>query len=240
MICHFNHELNDKRIAFKEAFCTIQRGSQQSPLALEECLPWKSLFLQDYCSIEKLLVLLNLVLFGASMCDRSADPNVHAALIYLMLAGAYFAGTSAFLMRSSPAARDDATAIWAEHEKELGKMGASMGAFDAELSDQVPIGPKANTKPASAALGKKSLGKRVAEPRKLVSVAAPVSEKKSVGTTQTVSQVRTRARRNVCSKVWLCVQRIGSACEHYATALLRLSFFAMNLTMLHFCMVQLD
>lgn len=49
-----------------------------------------------------------------------------------------------------------------------------------------------------------------------------------------------RAERNLCGKLWQCAQRVVTSCEHFAMSFLRVSFFAMNLVMLHFCIVNLD
>ena len=49
-----------------------------------------------------------------------------------------------------------------------------------------------------------------------------------------------RAERNLCGKLWQCAQRVATSCEHFAMSFLRVSFFAMNLVMLHFCIVNLD
>ena len=57
-------------------------------------LPLRELFLEEYSSLEKILVLINVVLFAASLSDENLDQDVGAAIMYIMFAMAYFVTTT--------------------------------------------------------------------------------------------------------------------------------------------------
>jgi len=59
-------------------------------------LPLKNVLLNDYTSLEKILVAINVILFAVSFqCD--VDGEVSTALIYIMFAIAYFVATTTCL-----------------------------------------------------------------------------------------------------------------------------------------------
>lgn len=94
MQCHFGCELTEKRSSFRDTFAELQRMSADSFLALEHAMPWGDLLMHDFCSLEKILALINVVLLCASLSDSSVDSNVNAVIIYVALAAAYFLGTA--------------------------------------------------------------------------------------------------------------------------------------------------
>ena len=60
-------------------------------------MPLSELFLQDYSTLEKVLVLINVALFSASLGSDTVDPEVNTAILYIMLAVAYFVTTTTCL-----------------------------------------------------------------------------------------------------------------------------------------------
>ena len=65
--------------------------------SIENSLPLRELLLQDYSGLEKMLVLINIVLFGASLSAENIDQNVSSAILYIMFAIAYYVTTSTCL-----------------------------------------------------------------------------------------------------------------------------------------------
>ena len=55
------------------------------------------ILLKDYCSLERILVIINLILFGTSFQCAEVDSDVSNAMIYIMYAVAYFVFTTTFL-----------------------------------------------------------------------------------------------------------------------------------------------
>ena len=49
--------------------------------SIENSLPLRELLLQDYSGLEKMLVLINIVLFGASLSAENIDQNVSSAIL---------------------------------------------------------------------------------------------------------------------------------------------------------------
>ena len=73
--------------------------------------------MQDYSALEKMLVLINVILFGASLSAENVDQEVSTALLYIMFAIAYYVTTSSCLFGASSlkrrfAARQDCTAAF--------------------------------------------------------------------------------------------------------------------------------
>ena len=62
----------------------------------------------------------------------------------------------------------------------------------------------------------------------------------SVATHQNILMLNSRKKNNLCQKVWACVNIVANACESYASRFLRVSFFALNVEMLWFCIISLD
>ena len=62
----------------------------------------------------------------------------------------------------------------------------------------------------------------------------------SVATHQNILMINSRKNNNLCQKVWACVNIVANACESYASRFLRVSFFALNVEMLWFCIINLD
>ena len=100
MLCHFgNQELQDQSgKELNRVFSHFYRLSDETVHAIESCLPFNQLFLQDYTGLEKLLVLINVVLFGASLnAGDLLEPNVAIAILYIMFTILYFVVTSTCL-----------------------------------------------------------------------------------------------------------------------------------------------
>jgi len=60
-------------------------------------MPLQDFFLPEYSSLEKILVCLNIVLFGASLSDENLDQEVGTAILYIMFSVAYFVTTTTCL-----------------------------------------------------------------------------------------------------------------------------------------------
>ena len=82
---------------FNRAFSDMQKIGSEASRTLDQCLPLRELFLQDYSTLEKMLVLINVVLFSASLGANSVDSEVNTAILYIMLAIAYFVTTTTCL-----------------------------------------------------------------------------------------------------------------------------------------------
>ena len=82
---------------FNRAFVSLLKVSIETGRSIENSLPLRELFLQDYSGLEKMLVLINVVLFGASLSAENIDQNVSSAILYIMFAIAYYVTTSTCL-----------------------------------------------------------------------------------------------------------------------------------------------
>ena len=60
-------------------------------------MPLRELFLQDYSTLEKILVLINVVLFKVSMSAENVDQEVSTAIFYFMFTIVYFVTTTTCL-----------------------------------------------------------------------------------------------------------------------------------------------
>ena len=54
------------------------------------------------------------------------------------------------------------------------------------------------------------------------------------------SSIRKKDKRNICQKISSCMHVGANYCESYASRLLRVSFFTMNVVMLRFCAINLN
>ena len=97
MLCHFGQDLHDQHLQFNRAFVSLLKVSIETGRSIENSLPLRELFLQDYSGLEKMLVLINVVLFGASLSAENIDQNVSSAILYIMFAIAYYVTTSTCL-----------------------------------------------------------------------------------------------------------------------------------------------
>ena len=57
----------------------------------------KDTLLKDYCTLERVLAILNFILFAISFQCTEVDSDVSNAMIYIMYAVAYFVITTTFL-----------------------------------------------------------------------------------------------------------------------------------------------
>ena len=55
------------------------------------------MFMKDYCSLEKLLVTINFVLFCVSLHAENNDKDVNTAILYIMFAIAYYVSSTSCL-----------------------------------------------------------------------------------------------------------------------------------------------
>lgn len=67
MLCHFGQELHGQHKQFNIAFSEMYKLMSEAGHTVKSCLPFRELFLQDYSGLEKMLVLINLVLFTSSL-----------------------------------------------------------------------------------------------------------------------------------------------------------------------------
>ena len=73
MLCHFGQDLNDQQKTFRLIFNQLQRLCNESHLTIENYLPMKEFFLPEYSSLEKILVIINVILFATSLSDENLD-----------------------------------------------------------------------------------------------------------------------------------------------------------------------
>lgn len=98
MLDHFGHEVHAHHKQFNILLSELSKLCNDTNQVLFTLLPLRKLFLADYSDLEKLLVLINLALFGACMCaGDDVDPNVATVIIYFFFAIAYFMTTSVCL-----------------------------------------------------------------------------------------------------------------------------------------------
>ena len=67
MLCHFGQELHDQHKQFNIAFSEMYKMMSEAGHSVKSCIPFRELFLQDYSGLEKMLVLINVILFTASL-----------------------------------------------------------------------------------------------------------------------------------------------------------------------------
>ena len=70
LACHggpFGQELHDQHKQFNVAFSEVYKLMSEAGHSVKSCIPFRELFLQDYSGLEKMLVLINLVLFTSSL-----------------------------------------------------------------------------------------------------------------------------------------------------------------------------
>ena len=78
-------------------FTELCKIGDEARRTVDQCLPFREFFLQDYTSLEKILVLINVVLFSASLSAENVDQEVSTAILYIMFAIAYFVTTTSCL-----------------------------------------------------------------------------------------------------------------------------------------------
>ena len=237
MICHFGQELHDRSQSFKRSFKTLYQLSGQTGRSLEQTLPMSELILRDYSALEKMLVLINLVLFCGSLHAENVDEGVKAVLCYFMLAIAYFATTAtclsnaaAFKHRVSLRRPSDPLPNPTFAEDKAATSGTGLSLI---LPDQLTA-PKGGL--SKAAAKKQAAGKRSAEPKYLVQAEG----KKATPPPPAIAEMLDRKRRPIWRKAWMLVTAITETCAKYGSLLLRVSFFTMNATMLWLALVNLD
>lgn len=204
--------------------------------SLEMCLPLRELFLQDYSGLEKLLVLINVVLFTASLNADNVDQDISTAILYMFFAVAYFVTTTACLSGANTL-----------KNKACLPAPASPDSLDAAKSSPLSalsiVTPADNFvipgKTAKAQSKKQASGKRANEMRKAAS--ASHSEKKPQPSTSAApALLKTRQKRGFCTKAADFLAALAMSCESYASRFLRIAFFTLNLVMLWLCVVNLD
>jgi hypothetical protein len=97
MCSHFGQELHCQHKRFNNLFSEVHKLYNETNTAMFTYLPLRQLFLQDYSDLEKILVIINFVLFGACMFSEDVDQNVGTVIIYFMFAIAYFVTTTTCL-----------------------------------------------------------------------------------------------------------------------------------------------
>ena len=97
MLCHFGSELHAQHKQFNIVFSELYKLGSDSNSIMDRYLPLRELFLQDYSELEKILVLINIALFGASMSVENVEQEVSTAILYFMFSIAYFVTTTTCL-----------------------------------------------------------------------------------------------------------------------------------------------
>ncbi len=117
MLCHFGAELQQKQhTEFNQMFSQLQKVGFEARRTIDQCLPFRDFFLQGYSSLEKILVLINVVLFSASLSAENVDQEVSQVILYIMFAVAYFVTTTTCLS----GANSLKTKVWQQqHRHEL-------------------------------------------------------------------------------------------------------------------------
>ena len=108
MLCHFGQELHGQHKQFNIAFSEVYKLMSEAGHSVKSCLPFRELFLQDYSGLEKMLVLINLVLFTSSLSsiNKNLDEGVQTAIYYIMFAIAYFVATTTCLTGANSLKRE--------------------------------------------------------------------------------------------------------------------------------------
>lgn len=81
--------------AFSEFYEVTTDDKQTSGLTLI------SMIMKDYCNLERVLVLINTILFSISLGVEHADKEVNAAILYIMFGIAYFVSSTSCLSGAS-------------------------------------------------------------------------------------------------------------------------------------------
>jgi len=97
LACHFGQNYTYNSAPFKSLDQIGRQCDACYGYELGYFMPLKDQLLKDYCSLEKVLVLVNLLLFATSFQCAEVDSDVSNALIYIMYAIAYFVITTTFL-----------------------------------------------------------------------------------------------------------------------------------------------
>lgn len=97
MLNHFGSELHSHHKQFNIVFSDLYKLGSETNCTMDRYLPLRELFLQDYSTLEKILVLINVALFGASMSAENIDQEVSTAILYFMFSIAYFVTTTTCL-----------------------------------------------------------------------------------------------------------------------------------------------
>jgi len=198
MLSHFGQELHDQSKSFNRAFSDLHKLGCQASSTVEDCLPFRELFLQDYSSLEKMLVLINVVLFATSLSADKVDQEVSAAILYIMFAIGYFVttttcltGAASFKRGTSPHTTSDHAAAGTASEEKPRKPTTELNLIIPEtLVQQKATGAKTASKKQVAA-------KRGTDPRKSVSSAQP-EKKPALTVSATHNSLKTRQKRNPC------------------------------------------
>ena len=101
MLCHFGQDLHDQHKQFNTLFTEIVKIGNEANRSVESIFPLRSLFLQDFSCLEKVLVLINVVLFAVSLSADDQDQEISTAILYMMFAIIYFVTTTTCLSGAS-------------------------------------------------------------------------------------------------------------------------------------------
>ena len=211
MLCHFGQELHDQGgQELNNVLSHFEKLSMESYHAIESCIPFQQLFLQDYTGLEKLLVLINIVLFGASLnAGENLDPNVAVAIFYIMFTIAYFVVTSTCLTGATllkacfgnqpilEAAAEECTKVTnkelkqaiSDNAKSVGTTNSATVVNPSKISKKQQVGTKPNRKAALSSANTSATLMPESGKKAPTSIAAP---------TIPTSALRTRQKRNLC------------------------------------------
>ena len=114
MLCHFGAELHQKQHSeFNRMFTELYKKGSEARRTLDQCLPFRDFLLQGYSSLERILVLINVLLFCASLSAENVDEGVSQAILYIMFAIAYFVTTTTCLSGANSLKRK----VWLHREQ---------------------------------------------------------------------------------------------------------------------------
>lgn len=235
MLCHFGEELQGHHMRFGEVINDLLKMSCDASRSLESCIPLRQIFLQDYSALEKVLVLINVVLFSASLSAENVDKEVGVAILYIMFAIAYFITTTSCLSGASSLKRKAIHSSAESAETSIDtpvKETQLLTERDANAGKPAQHGKAGNKKQVS--------GKRVVDNRKSANPVNSQEKKQITIVPNQLPNLKTRQKKSLCAKVWSIVNVAAETCESYASRFLRLSFFILNLMMLWLCVVNLN
>lgn len=212
ILCHFGQELHDQHVTFNRSFGTLLNNSIETGYFIEKSLPLRELFLQDYSALEKVLVLINIALFSVSLSSDTVDQEVSTAITYIMFAIAYFITTSSCLFGANALKRKVSQHDTRAKQAEL--------TIATNLDNCAPTTNKSKVQSRKQQLSGNKRGKTTA--------AQP-----------TVMKTR-QQRRNFVSRALDCLVTLMRSFESFASRLLRVCFFILNLVMLWLCVINLD
>lgn len=163
-------------------FTQFQKLSNQTNYSVEQFLPFKDFFLPEYSCLEKILVVINITLFCASLSDENLDQEVGTAILYIMFAIAYFVTTTTCLSGANALKRkacikqisEEGSKAGPDSETQPSKSGLSISTPSCNF---VPNKSFAGNSQKTANSKKHATGKRGNDQRKNLAINTLSNEK---------------------------------------------------------------